>query len=113
MTPRMNVRLVSLFILLLGLVIAYFAIYSPLQAARAGLPDFSVSMKGIVVTPGFLLVGLCGLVFAPAGVLTPAEPSGKKANIVMAVLFGLGCVAGAFVHHWLMGQLSALGYSFG
>ena len=113
MSPRMNVRLVSLFILLLGLVIAYFAIYSPLQAARTGLPDVSVSLKGIVVTPGFLLVGLCGLIFAPVGALTPAEPSGKKANIVMAVLFGLGCVTGAFVHHWLMGQLGALGYSFG
>ena len=113
MTPRMKVRLVSLFILLLGLVIGYVAIYSPLHTAQAGLQDVSVSMKGVVVTPGFLLVGLCGLIFAPAGALTPAEASGKKANIVMAALFGLGCVAGAFVHHWLMGQLGALGYSFG
>jgi hypothetical protein len=85
----MNVRLVSLFILLLGLVIAYFAIYSPLQAARAGLPDLSVSMKGVVVTPGFLLVGLCGLVFAPAGVLTPAQ-GGTGQTTTKAALRALG-----------------------
>jgi hypothetical protein len=104
----------GLFLFLLGVVIAYLAVYSPLKGATDGAPEVSVSMKGAFIVP--LLVGY-GLVFTllgpRAGALFGGWRPGEKPTLLGWALLLLLLGAGVGLYFWLVAALRGYGYVVG
>lgn len=104
-------RLAGIGLTLLGLVMSYFTIYRPLDAAAHGVASLSVSMKLTAITPFLLLYGVTLLLF-PKFVLLQLggfRSRAPKTKIGWAYLIGLILVGFVF---WLLMEARLRGYGY-
>jgi hypothetical protein len=92
-------------------VIAYFSIYSPLQAAARHSEKVSLSMKGAIMCP---VIGVVGVMFLAMGDGAKAifGTRGQKPSWIGWVIGGVLLVAGVFLYLWLRSELRRQGYQF-
>ena len=106
-------RLAGVCMTAIGLVMSYFTIYRPLDAAAHNVANLSYSMKLTAITPFLLLYGVSLLLF-PKFVLTHQGGFGSrtpKTKIGWAYFSAL-ILAGLVVSLWMEAQFRAYGYHF-
>ena len=106
-------RVAGLGLTALGLVMSYFTIYRPLDAAAHAVANLSYSMKLTAITPFLLLYGVSLLLF-PKFVLTHQGGFGSrtpKTKIGWAYFSAL-ILIGFVVSLWMEAQFRAYGYRF-
>ncbi|MDP1736175.1 MAG: hypothetical protein Q8L23_01910 [Caulobacter sp.] len=94
----------------LGCLLAYWAVYEPLQMAQTGVSEISYRMKGVFAVPiGFVL----GIAYVAGGAKADAllrQPGGQRPTMWGYVLT-IGAVAlGALLYWWFNQQLTGMGY---
>jgi len=106
----MTNRLIGLLLLGIGAFLAYSCIYSPLEKARAGDTNLSLSMTGTVIVPLLLLYGLAYLMLGEQATEIFGERKNPKpaAYVAAIVLVGIGFG----VYFWLRSTLEGYGYTF-
>jgi hypothetical protein len=106
----MRERLVGAVMLLAGAALSYWSVYEPLEAAARGDPTVSFSMKGAVLCPLAVVMGLAYLVLGSrATTVYGTREAPKPAVWVCAVVLAL---AGFGLYFWLRTALEAKGYQF-
>src|SRR5258708_455428 len=106
----MRQRLLGLAMLVIGGVLAYFCIYSPMEAAARQAPSVSLSLKGAILCPLMLVMGL---IYLPVGEHVVAFFGTRQAPKPAAWVLGiLLLVAGGILYWWLRTSLTAAGYQF-
>ncbi len=92
-----------------GCVLGYLCIYQPLESARSGAPQVSVSLKGAILAP----IGLIGLLYLVLGPRTTAIMGSREKPTTVAYAIGFGAVLlGVGIYLWLRSALQAHGYDF-
>ena len=108
--PKTNPRVVGAFILVVGVAMAYWQIWMPLQAAKEHAENISFSMKGQFLGTAGPLLGLAMLILGDKLNLARHGNSRKmtwQSVVVMLLLVGLGIG----VNIWVKDELAKYGYS--
>ena len=111
----MKYRLGGLLLLLLSVVIGYFAVYAPLHDAALGAKAVRTSLKGTMILPLCALMGL-GLLTGGQQFyrLVQNDPEKAKrygkASLWGWIIFIIGFAMGFGLHEWEQQQLAILGY---
>jgi hypothetical protein len=110
-----KVRIIGAVVLILGVVLAYYFGYMPLEAARSHAPEVNLSLKAVFLAPAFILFGAFTAAAGRRGrewlqVETPgARRKLKPAGWVLVLV----CIAaGIALHQSLERSIKALGYTF-
>ena len=105
----MRQRMLGLVLLAGGAVIAYFSVYSPLQAATRHEERVSVSMKGTIMFP---VITVVGVMFTALGEQSKSifGTRGQKPSAMGWVICGVLIVVGVLVYLWLKSELQRQGY---
>lgn len=94
----------------MGLAFVYFFDVRPLLAARAGEAEVTLVMKGAVLGPALLLIGLGLLTVGPERM--GFEPPANKPNRRGWVVIGAIMAASMAIYFRLKIAIEALGYRF-
>jgi len=107
----MKERLLGVVLLVCGGGLGYLCVYEPLESARSEAPSVSVTLKGAILTPPLVLIGLLYLALgsrATEVMGTREKPTPAAYAIVLgAMVLGFG------LYFWLRSALEAHGYDFG
>ncbi|MBP2655390.1 MAG: hypothetical protein H6Q73_2959 [Firmicutes bacterium] len=111
----MKIRLGGLLLILGGLVLGYFFIYTPVEEATQGAKTISTSMKGAVLTPMVLVLGIGMLIWGErfTTVISNTPEKAKrygKTSLVGWMVLGTAMLSGFGVYYWLENALKAYGY---
>lgn len=94
-----------------GCILAYWAVYEPLELARTGAAEISYRMKGVFVVPFGFLFGLAYLIGgAKADTLLRVQDGGQRLTKWGWGLAIVSVALGGLVYWWFDNQLTALGY---
>lgn len=118
MTDDTKARLGGFMMIAVSAFLFKIAFLDVLADARRGVGHVSTSMKGIVVSPGFLLLGiLLVLMGAPQGRpgrvaswFVDGHAPTSRLKPLGYVLVGVALAPGLCLYWWLQDQLSTLGY---
>jgi hypothetical protein len=106
----MKERLIGLVLLVVGAVLGYFCVYEPLEAAGRQAAEVSLEMKGAILFPLAVGMGLAYLILGSAATAvfgTREKPSVLAyVSAIVLVLLGVG------LYFWLQFTLEAQGYQF-
>jgi hypothetical protein len=106
----MRERLLGFFLLAVGAFAAYFCIYEPLEASAQNAEKVSVSLKGSILCPIFLVLGLLYAILGPWATKIMGTREEPKP---LAWVLGLGLLgAGILLYVWLRITLQNRGYEF-
>jgi len=103
-------RWIGFFMFIAGGVLGYLAVILPLIAASRHEEDVSISLKGVVLVPGLIVIGLI-LFFM--GNERAGQLMGSKQNktlwgwVICIVTGGIGIL----LYEWLKSRLRAYGYN--
>jgi hypothetical protein len=105
----MKERVLGLFMLAVGFGLGYLCVYKPLEDAKSGAAEVSLSLKGAFLVPMCLI----GVLYLTMGERTTAimgtREKPKPAAAVIGILLAL---AGVGLYLWLRSVLEAHGYDF-
>jgi hypothetical protein len=110
MSLDIKARIGGIFLVALGVVMAWFFILGPLQEARNGAEDVSYSLKIFVAVPACVIAGLAFLVRGSNLVYRNVE--GKTLTAVGWAMFAVVALLTAAGYWWFQQQFAALGYSY-
>ena len=111
----MKIRLGGLLLILSGLALGYFFIYTPLDEAAQGAKTISTTMKGAVITPMVLVLGI-GILIGGERFTTVISNSPEKTkrygktSLTGWLVLGIAMLSGFGVYYWLENALKAYGY---
>ena len=89
-------------------ILTYLSILSPLIAASHHQESVTLSLKGAVVTPVLLAIGLINVVMGDraAAILGRRQKPSALGWVIYIATFGIGVL----LYHWLKSRLRAYGY---
>lgn len=93
-----------------GAVGAYFCIIRPLLAGAHHEPSVSISMKGVMLSPFAMGVGVFYIVYGPRA--TRILAGNQKATRTECAIIAVAVVADSLLYFWLKNRLMADGYAF-
>jgi hypothetical protein len=112
-TPRAPVkpmRWIGFFMFIGGLVLGYLAVILPLLAASRHEEDVSISLKGVVLVPGLIVIGLI-LFFMGNERAGQLMGSKEKHTLLGWVICIVTAGVGILLYEWLRSRLRAYGYN--
>ena len=107
-----NERVLGALFLLGGASVGWHAVYRPLAAAAAGAPEVGLSMRGALIVPLALGMGVYFLLVGPGAEQRLRPEHGTLSPLGWVLTLGLG-LAGGGLYFWLQARLESLGYAFG
>jgi hypothetical protein len=107
----MKARLIGLAVVAVGVALAWYFGFKPLEEARAGAQEGSYSIKMFLVAPMAIVFGLFLLIGgARVADVAMEPPRTRRQRLIVWPLFALALAAGGHAWWWLDAQLGALGY---
>ncbi|MET3897540.1 uncharacterized membrane protein YidH (DUF202 family) [Devosia sp. UYZn731] len=108
MLQDLKLRLGGLASIAIGVAVAWFFLWLPLQEAQSGAQEVSYQLKAFILVPLCIIFGVGFLVAGERLQYRNAQHS--NLTVVGWVLFILGMALGAAGYFWFQQQFSALGY---
>jgi len=107
----MKERALGGFMLFVGLVLAYLCVYSPLASAAQQEASVSVSLKGAILCPLSVVLGLVYLVMGPSvtNIFGTREQPTAAAYVLAIALLAIGVL----LYFGIRSRLEDAGYKFG
>jgi Na+-driven multidrug efflux pump len=107
----MKERALGGFLLAIGLVLGYLCVYSPLASAAQQEASVSVSLKGAILCPLAVVLGLVYLALGPsvAKILGTREKPTAAAYVLAVALLAVGVL----LYFGIRSKLEDAGYKFG
>jgi protein-S-isoprenylcysteine O-methyltransferase Ste14 len=106
----MKQRLLGLFLLGVGGLLAYLCVYSPLEAARQHEEKVSLSLKGALLCPIGVIFGVFYLVYGKSTEELLGTRQRPKGAVYLLAIIAVG--AGLLLYCWINSQLEQAGYEF-
>lgn len=94
----------------LAALAAYWAIYEPMELAKHGAAEVSYRMKGVLVVPMALVLGLAYVAGGEKADTLLRQPGGQRPTKWGIVLAVAGVGLGGLLYWWFENQLTAMGY---
>ena len=114
MAAGLKARFLGFVLVGIGVGMAWFFAWRPLEQAQAGVQEISFPTKIFLLAPLVIVYGLALLIGgAPVQALIAGPPRTRQQHLIVWPLFAAGLVLGGLAYYWYQGQLEALHYTGG
>jgi hypothetical protein len=97
-------------IIALGCLLAYWAVWEPLELARSGAAEVGYRMKGIFAVPLAFAIGLAYLAGGAKADTLLRQPGGQRPTMWGWILTAVGVGLGILLYMWFNAEIAGLGY---